>query len=52
MPWLAFLGLYIVRGGFLDGWAGLQYCRLRSIYEYMIELKMSERRFRERTSQP
>lgn len=51
-PWLAFLGLYLVRGGFLDGWAGLQYCRLRSIYEYMIELKMSERRFRERTSQP
>lgn len=46
-PWLAFLGLYVVRGGFLDGWAGLQYCRLRSIYEYMIELKMSERRFHE-----
>jgi glycosyltransferase involved in cell wall biosynthesis len=44
-PWIAFLGLYVLRGGFLDGWAGLQYCRLRSIYEYMIDLKMRERRF-------
>lgn len=44
-PWIAFLGLYLLRGGILDGWAGLQYCRLRSIYEYMIELKMHERGF-------
>jgi len=43
-PWIAFLGLYVLRGGFLDGWAGLQYCRLRSIYEYLIELKMQEQR--------
>jgi glycosyltransferase involved in cell wall biosynthesis len=50
-PWMAFLGLYVVRGGFLDGWPGLQYCRLRSIYEYMIELKIRERNFRERTQQ-
>jgi hypothetical protein len=42
-PLLAFLGLYFVRGGFMDGWAGLQYCRLRSMYEYMIYLKMQER---------
>ena len=41
-PFLAFVGLYIVRGGFLDGWAGLQYCRLRAMYEYMIQLKMTE----------
>jgi glycosyltransferase involved in cell wall biosynthesis len=44
-PWIAFLGLYVLRGGFLDGWAGLQYCRLRATYEYMIQLKMHERRF-------
>lgn len=51
-PWIAFLGLYVVRGGFLDGWPGLQYCRLRSIYEYMIELKMRERTFLEKTPAP
>ncbi|MCE2725701.1 MAG: glycosyltransferase family 2 protein [Planctomycetaceae bacterium] len=44
-PLIAFLGLYLLRGGFLDGWAGLQYCRPRSMYEYMIALKMHERRF-------
>lgn len=43
-PWIMFLALYVLRGGFLDGWAGLQYCRLRAMYEYMIELKMVERR--------
>jgi len=43
-PWIAFLGLYLLRGGFLDGWAGLQYCRLRAMYEYMIDLKMHEAR--------
>ena len=31
-----------MRGGFLDGWAGLQYCRLRALYEFMIYLKMRE----------
>jgi len=41
-PLLAFLGLYLVRGGLWDGWAGLQYCRLRAMYEYMISLKMTE----------
>jgi glycosyltransferase involved in cell wall biosynthesis len=41
-PTLAFVMLYIIRGGFLDGHAGLQYCRLRAMYEYMIQLKMAE----------
>ncbi len=45
-PWIMFLALYVLRGGFLDGWAGLQYCRLRAMYEYMIELKMAERHYR------
>lgn len=47
-PFLAFVGLYVLRGGFLDGWAGLQYCRLRAVYEYLIELKISEKRWLDR----
>jgi hypothetical protein len=43
-PTLAFLGLYVGRSGFLDGRPGLQYCRLRAMYEYMIQLKMDERK--------
>jgi len=31
-----------LRGGFLDGQAGLRYCLLQSIYEYMIALKTIE----------
>jgi hypothetical protein len=34
--------------GFLDGMPGWHYCRLRSIYEYMIDLKVKELRRRER----
>lgn len=42
-PLLVFLYLCVVRGGFLDGLAGLRYCILRAIYEYMIDLKVKER---------
>jgi glycosyltransferase involved in cell wall biosynthesis len=41
-PWLVFCYLYFVRMGFLDGSAGFTYCRLRSIYEYMIDIKVKE----------
>jgi glycosyltransferase involved in cell wall biosynthesis len=41
-PTVAFLYLYILRGGFLDGVGGYRYCRLRAMYEYMIVLKMAE----------
>ncbi|WP_175534438.1 glycosyltransferase family 2 protein [Thiocapsa roseopersicina] len=41
-PLLRFLYMYILRRGFLDGHAGLTYCRLLAIYEYMIVLKMRE----------
>lgn len=41
-PMLAFVMLYVIRGGFLDGRAGLQYCRLRAMYEYMIQIKIAE----------
>ncbi len=47
-PTLRFLYMYLVRGGFLDGRPGLTYCRLLSIYEYMIVLKMNERMRREK----
>lgn len=39
---LVFCYLYIFRLGFLDGVAGFTYCRLRAIYEYMIDLKVRE----------
>jgi hypothetical protein len=45
-PALVFFYLYLLRLGFLDGAAGLAYCRLRMIYEYMIDLKIKELRRR------
>lgn len=41
-PLLVFCYLYFFRLGFLDGVPGLTYCRLRSMYEYMIDLKVRE----------
>lgn len=38
-PWLAFLYLYLVRGGFLDGFPGYQYAMMRLAYEIMIDAK-------------
>jgi glycosyltransferase involved in cell wall biosynthesis len=46
-PALRFLYMYFLRLGLLDGVAGYHYCRLLSIYEYMIVLKMKEIRRRE-----
>lgn len=43
-----FIYLYIYRLGFLDGRAGLQYCCLRVLYEYMIDLKIVEAMRREK----
>jgi glycosyltransferase involved in cell wall biosynthesis len=45
-PFLAFCYLYLVRLGLLDGAAGWHYCRLRAVYEYMIDVKMTELRRR------
>jgi len=47
-PFLVFCYLYIFRLGFLDGIPGLTYCRLRAMYEYMIDLKVKELRRREK----
>lgn len=41
-PVVKFLLLYLGKGGFLDGRAGLAYAVLQSIYEYMIVLKVRE----------
>jgi hypothetical protein len=39
-PFIVFLYLYFVRLGFFDGRAGLTYAGMRSVYEYMIDLKV------------
>ena len=47
-PYFIFLYLYFIRLGVLDGVNGLRYVRMRCIYEYMIDLKISERKRREK----
>ena len=41
-PLAKLLWLYVLKRGFLDGRAGWTYCRLQSMYEYMIVVKMAE----------
>jgi len=41
---IMFFMMYIVKRGFLDGKAGFNYSLLRAIYEFMIEIKVSEMR--------
>jgi glycosyltransferase involved in cell wall biosynthesis len=48
-PFFAFCYLYLLRGGFLDGRAGLTFCRLRALYEYLIDLKKTELNFRKKS---
>lgn len=38
-PLLVFLALYLLRGGILEGRAGLTFCLLRAWYEFMIDCK-------------
>ncbi|MEM9414596.1 MAG: glycosyltransferase family 2 protein [Planctomycetota bacterium] len=45
---MRFLYMYIFRLGVLDGRAGLTYCIMISVYEYMIVLKVKELRRRDR----
>ena len=47
-PFLVFCYLYFFRFGFLDGVPGLTYCRLRSMYEHMIDVKVKELRRKEK----
>lgn len=50
-PSLKFVYLYLLKRGFLDGAAGLAYCRLQSMYEYQIVLKVDEIRRMNETGQ-
>ncbi len=43
-PALKFVYMFLLKGGFLDGRAGLVYCRLQAMYEQMIVMKVRERR--------
>ncbi len=47
-PLMRFIYMYFVKLGFLDGMPGFHYCRLLSIYEYMITMKVAEQRRREK----
>lgn len=47
-PALVFAYLYFVRLGILDGVPGLTYCRLRAMFEYMVDLKVGELRRKQR----
>ena len=45
-PLLVWIYLFALRGGFLDGKAGLAFCSLRAYYEFMINLKAEELKLR------
>jgi hypothetical protein len=45
-PGIVFFGLYLVRGGVLEGVPGLTFCLLRAWYEFMIDCKALELRRR------
>ena len=47
-PLVKFLWMYVLKRGFLDGRAGYTYCKLQSMYEYMIVVKMRELARKER----
>ena len=47
-PLLRFLYMYLFRRGFLDGRAGLTYCRLMATYEFMIICKIREIKSRDK----
>ena len=41
-PVMMFIYLYVIRLGFLDGWAGLYFCSLRAAHELNISAKVYE----------
>jgi glycosyltransferase involved in cell wall biosynthesis len=47
-PLLRFIYMYFFKLGILDGWPGYTYCRLLSIYEYMIDIQIKELRRRQK----
>jgi glycosyltransferase involved in cell wall biosynthesis len=46
-PAIVFVGLYVVRGGIVEGVPGLTFCLLRAWYEFMIDCKERELRRRD-----
>ena len=46
-----FLYAYVVRRGFLDGWDGLMFCRMRALYQAEVELKKYDSQRRQRARQ-
>jgi glycosyltransferase involved in cell wall biosynthesis len=50
-PFTVFLFLYFFRMGFLDGLPGLRFALMRSMYEYMIDLKVAEQKYKKSISQ-
>ena len=51
-PTLKFIYMYILKRGFIDGTAGLAYCRLQKMYEWQIVLKVKELKRREKGLPP
>ena len=49
-PLLMFVYLYIFRMGFLDGPPGFRYSMMRSVYEFMIDLKVLELKYKNQLS--
>jgi glycosyltransferase involved in cell wall biosynthesis len=45
-PVLMFFALFIIRGGLLDGRAGLTFCLLKAYYEFIIDCKVKEIKIR------
>ncbi len=43
-PLVRFIWLYVMRRGFLDGRRGLLFCQLIAMYEFMIDVKLFERK--------
>ena len=51
-PTLKFIYMYILKRGFIDGTAGLAYCRLQKMYEWQIVLKVKELKRKEKGLPP
>ena len=49
-PVIKFFYMLLVRRAFLDGWAGIRYALLQSVYEYFIVLKTKEIQWRAQQS--
>jgi glycosyltransferase involved in cell wall biosynthesis len=44
--WAYFVYSYVWRGGFLDGWRGLAFCRMRAMYQAHVAIKLHDLEYR------